>query len=327
MFFTFWEDLGNTPARVNRYTGEIQINNRYWRDLPLSRKRFIVEHEKGHFLLDTRNEFEADRYAFNRVAGKFPRSLKESVYSLTRVLTFRNPEHMDRAFAMLKLALEFDAKNNGNQEAAEFLEKLNEKPIFETMTTNSAVSTYHNSQYPILKVVPPVDVDDSFDPDDNSDGFDDDDYDNGAGKERREARRAKRQEKKATKQAQKEQKRELKNQKIAAQNEIKLARADAKRTKANAKMTLAEQGKSGNDWIGSAVSGVASLFGKKSADSGSGDGSGESGLLSSEGGFSSSPNSGKLLGMPKGAAIAVIVVVVLLVIGGVVFFVLKKKKK
>lgn len=150
------------------------------------------------------------------------------------------------------------------------------------------------------------------------DSYDDEDsYDNGAGKERRQARRAKKQE-------QRDKKADLKNDRLAAKNEIKLARADSKRTKANAKMTLAEQGKSGTDWIGSAVSGVAGLFGKKSEGGDPVDNSGAGAGAGLGTGGAGTPEK-KLLGMPMGIGIAVIVVVVI-VIGGIAFFALKGKK-
>jgi hypothetical protein len=306
MFITYHADLGNTPARVNRFTGEIQVNQRYWSSLPDFRKKFIIEHEKGHFSLPSRNELVADKYAFKNLAGTQPRSLKESVYSISRVLTFRNPEHMHRLVEMVKMALQYDWENNKNQEALTGLKELNQllqtnqnQNYMYAITSSNQESgnSYHKPKFGY----------DSYE--------DEDSYDNGAGKERRQARRAKRQE-------QKEKKRDLKNDRLAAKNEIKLARADAKRTKADAKMSLAEQGKSGTDWIGSAVSGVAGLFGKKSE----GGEQVDAGGTGAAAGPSGNPvPEKKLLGMPMGIGIAVIVVVVL-VIGGIGFFALKGKK-
>ena len=148
----------------------------------------------------------------------------------------------------------------------------------------------------------------------NQSYYDDSDFDNGAGKARRQAKRAK-------KQSLKEERSQLKNDRLKAKNEIKLSRADAKRTKADAKKTLADQGKSGTDWIGGAVDGVLGLFGKGKSKIAEAEVAGDSSALAAD----NSASSGKLLGMPKGVAIAVIIVLVLAIIGAVVFF-LKRKK-
>jgi hypothetical protein len=81
-------------------------------------------------------------------------------------------------------------------------------------------------------------------------------------------------------------------------------------------MELAKQGKSGSDWLGSAVDSIAGIFGggKKSDVIDQGIPSGPE-----------SDDSGKILGMPKGVAFAVIGVVVVLIIVGIVFM-LKRKK-
>lgn len=319
MFITYHEDLGNTPARVNRFTGEIQVNNRYFDHMPAFRKKFVLEHEKGHFLTPSRNEFVADRYAFNHLAGSQHRSLKESVYSISRVLTFRNPEHMARLVEMVRMALQYDYKKNGNTEALKGLQELqkliNNNENFSNMTNITRLSSRgHSLMLPEYSDFGRSYVDgNSFnEPKFGYDSYDDEDsYDNGAGKERRQARRAKREE-------QKQKKRDLKNDRLAAKNEIKLARADAKRTKANAKLSLAEQGKSGNDWLGSAVSGIAGLFGKKSEVD-------ESGAPIAGGSVSDIVGDKKFLGMPFGVGIAVVVVVVIF-IAGIAFYALKGKK-
>ncbi len=434
MFFTYWNDLGSTPARVNRFTGEIQINQRYFDNMPQFYQDFVVEHEKGHFLTNTRSEFEADSYAFKKLAGSQPRSLKNSVESISRVLSFRNPEHMDRLTEMIKMALEFDFKHNGNQKAQTALNELN------SFIQSNKLNNFHMNST----------TDNYFDPSfgqSNYDGI----YDNAGGRAKRQAKKAARQAtRQATRQAkvvakvtrkqtrvagrvagkqqrvdarqanrqnkqdakfansQREQeaaaaaaeaqnayypvdettytedtsvypqteyvdqvvdetayndqefqeeapeeyesyfgedgecinddyysdnflgikanpekkaaraeKRKLKNEKAKAKNEVISARAKAKGTRADAKMELAKQGKGGMDWLGTAVSGVASIFGKGAAAETAAD---PNAMLAD-------PNAlaPKILGMPKGVGIAVIVIVVLAIIGGVILF-LKKKK-
>lgn len=450
MFFTFWPDLGSTPARVNRFTGEIQINNRYFRNMPDFRKKFIIQHEKGHYNLDTRSEFEADDYAFRMLAGSEPNSLKESVKSISQVLSFRNPEHLDRLFEVVKKALAFDFERNGNQRAKQALDQLNElnknhkltnfhmnsisdndyfEPKFggdtdtddmydnakgkakrqakkaaraakrqekkqtriknrqtkvEARTNRKATrqnarvgrkqtrvearvarkitrKSFESPQTPLTEPTlnDPIQTDDvlmeqSYPVDETSasypqqvypdEQYPDDEgnyeeetteeeteeeaeeepsefvdedgnvdpsyYDNAGGKAARQARRAER--KKA-----KEEKRKLKNEKKAAKVDVIKARADAKRTRAESKLTLAKQGKSGSDWLGSAVDSIAGIFGggKKNSDAEM--------PLDDSGEMPEEPK--KILGMPKPVAIGVIAVVVILIIVGIVFF-LKRKK-
>jgi hypothetical protein len=189
MFFTFWPDLGNTPARVNRFTGEIQINNRYFRNMPGFRKRFIIEHEKGHFNLDTRSEFEADDYAFRKLAGTRPFSLKESVKSISQVLSFTNPEHLQRMTEVVKKALDYDHRHNGNQKAGQALDQLNEIIKNQKLNQFNMNSNTENGY---------------FEPEFGGTAADDI-YDNAKGRAKRQARKAarqeKRQEKKTTRQA------------------------------------------------------------------------------------------------------------------------------
>ena len=299
MFVTFWKDIGTTPARVNRFTGEIQINERYWLKMPEFHKKFILEHEKGHFNLPSRDEFKADKYAFNHLAGTEPYSLKNSVYSLSHVLTFKNPEHLQRLIEIVRLALEYDWKKNGNIKAREGLEELNK------LINNQNNNTMHIEQRTASRF-------NYHEPKFGYSNYDDDPFDNGAGKERRQARREKRQE-------QKDKKKDLKNERLAAKNEIKLARADSKRTKADAKKSLADQGKGGTDWIKDVAGAVGGIFGKKSESDG---GSPDAGVGNANN--AAPAEAKKFLGMPFGIGIAVVVVAVIL-IGAVVFFVVRKK--
>ena len=202
MFFTYWDDLGSTPARVNRFTGEIQINDRYFKSMPEFRKSFIIEHEKGHFLNNTRSEFEADQYAFKKLAGTQPRSLKESVYSISRVLSFRNPEHMERMIEMMKMALEYDFKHNGNEKAKTALEQL-----------NSAIKTNNLNKFHMNNS-----IDNSYFAPNFGENDNDDIYDNARG-------RAKRQAKKAARVANRQAKRQTR---VVAKVQRKQTRVDGK---------------------------------------------------------------------------------------------------
>jgi hypothetical protein len=304
MFITYWDDLGSTPARVNRFTGEIQINNRYFDRMPDFRKKFIIEHEKGHFLQNTRDEFKADRYAFKKLAGSAPRSLKESVFSISKVLTFRNPQHMDRLIKVIEMALEYDSVNNNNPLAQQALDQL--KTLSQNRTNNpysmeTMTSSYHEPKY--------------------GQSEHSDLYDNAGGKAKRQAKKAERKARKDAKKDAKQEKIDLKNQKKAAKNEVIYAKADAKKSRAEAKKIKAEKSDgSGGSWWDKTLDTVGGIFGKKGSSEG--DSEVSTGIQGPDG---NTPDSGKLLGMPKGVAIAIIIVLVLGIIGAVIFFVKRKK--
>ncbi len=113
-----------TIAQVNRYTGIIDVNDEQFRALPSMLQRFIIEHENGHFNLQTSNEFEADNYAFHKIAGTGNKSLKSSVEALTKCLDFKNPQHKKRLYIMLTRALWYDYKVNKNKEAFKALVEI-----------------------------------------------------------------------------------------------------------------------------------------------------------------------------------------------------------
>ncbi len=111
----------NTPARVNRMTGEIILNRSRWDKIPDEYKKFILLHEAGHYKLQTKNELLADKYAFQHFAGTEPMSLKNSVKSISQILPFTRQEHFDRFNSISKQALIFDAENNNNLKAKEMI--------------------------------------------------------------------------------------------------------------------------------------------------------------------------------------------------------------
>ncbi len=100
---SFVDDLGSTPATVNRRTGEMYISARRWRTMTPDQRLFMILHEYGHVELQTTDEFEADRYALDHYAYT-GRSLKNAVGALTEVLSGDNPEHVDRAVMQLRRA-------------------------------------------------------------------------------------------------------------------------------------------------------------------------------------------------------------------------------
>lgn len=102
-------DLGATPASINRETGVMLVNPKY--KLNADQWYFIMLHELGHLKMKTKNELEADRWAHEQYM-KEGRSLKQSVFALTDLLTYNKPEDMQRAYAQLQRAQEKDGNQN-----------------------------------------------------------------------------------------------------------------------------------------------------------------------------------------------------------------------
>lgn len=112
-----------TPAAVSHDTGILYINSELFDKLTPFQQEFVKQHEIGHYRKNTHNEFIADRYAFNKLAGKYKRSLKQSIETLETILDGSNAEHKKRINAMYQLALKWDAEH-GNVAAAKEFERL-----------------------------------------------------------------------------------------------------------------------------------------------------------------------------------------------------------
>lgn len=55
-------------AKVNRNTGTLFLNSTIWTGLPDDQREFVLLHEKGHLLLQTTSEFEANKFAVKNFA-------------------------------------------------------------------------------------------------------------------------------------------------------------------------------------------------------------------------------------------------------------------
>lgn len=129
------DDLGTTPARVNRRTGELYINKKIWKDLDQDARLFVLLHEAGHVDQDTRSELKADNYAFHAYA-QAGKPLTKSIQALTRLLHFNNPQHFDRVKAQTHRAFSYDFHINGNQAADP--EKLKNQSFMHVETNPAA---------------------------------------------------------------------------------------------------------------------------------------------------------------------------------------------
>lgn len=125
---TYQPNLGSTPARVNRLTGELQINLALWNQIKPEHRFFILLHELGHLALQTSDEKAVDNWAFHHYAEN-GYSLKEGVYALSKVLNGKSPEHYWRIYLQLERAKNYDFLHYGNVSA-----KFNNNE--EMMTTN-----------------------------------------------------------------------------------------------------------------------------------------------------------------------------------------------
>lgn len=100
-----------SPARCNRSTGEIWINDSVWLGIKPAHRLFILLHELGHIHLNTSDELAVDKFASHHYI-KMGYSLNESVKSLSRILTGTSPQHIDRVRNQIERATEIDKLNN-----------------------------------------------------------------------------------------------------------------------------------------------------------------------------------------------------------------------
>ena len=103
-------------AKSKRSTGEVVINQYYWRRLKPEHKIFVLCHEEGHIVHNTRDELLADEYASKKYldAGY---SIYESEKALEESLDRTNPVHIGRIWAQYNRALKYDWLKNKNKKA------------------------------------------------------------------------------------------------------------------------------------------------------------------------------------------------------------------
>lgn len=118
-------------AAVSRTTGQMFLNMPMIQQLKAAGVidkegevlTFIMLHEAGHVALDTSDEKAVDDWAFWQYVNSGnplscfawgvncgSRSLKKSIYALTRILKFEKAEDFERATLQLERALKFDNK-------------------------------------------------------------------------------------------------------------------------------------------------------------------------------------------------------------------------
>lgn len=109
-------DNPSNPAKCYVKSGQIVVNDEAFQFYPEYTKRFILEHEKGHYYHQTFDEVIADEYALKQLALKSPNSLFNAVKSV-RMIARSDPK---RENELTKKALVIAAEN-GSQKAKELL--------------------------------------------------------------------------------------------------------------------------------------------------------------------------------------------------------------
>lgn len=131
--------LQNCPAEVDMETGDIWINTDVWDGYTEAEKRFILQHEAGHYAMQTGSEQEADAYALEQNFGQICDSLRSSFTALDKA----DVNNEERWNALYINALEIDARN-GNTRAANELKQLsnNQMKNQKKMRTTPGQITY-----------------------------------------------------------------------------------------------------------------------------------------------------------------------------------------
>lgn len=81
-WFDFFPENPSNPARTDMQNGIIEINRQAFNLLPEYTRRFVIQHEIGHYVLQTLDERKADDYALSQMALKEPYSLRNHIYSV-----------------------------------------------------------------------------------------------------------------------------------------------------------------------------------------------------------------------------------------------------
>ena len=285
-----------SPARVHRPTGTVYLTPRFYEKYSPVQQRFIILHEMGHYVNQTPDECEADRFAADILLNlegykRTFRALNESLGDSSI-----NDERRINLFNYLKArdmnGLDKNAVISGKKQ----YRSVSYEPFEDE---NGCVFT---NDYIGQGEIEEIEIADYL----NFCDFYGRDYSDMSAKEYRSQKR----------QA-KIEKQQAKNDLLKAKADAKRIKADAKMQKANAKMELAKKGISGGAKIGEALGkvgeSVAGIFGKKLGGGADAAADYPDADMEEEGGKSKLP-------LIIGGVIAVVVVVVVIII------VVKKKK-
>lgn len=112
------------PASVDLNTGKVDIYKAFGK-LKKPIKKFVIAHEKAHFIYQTTDEVQADRIAINSIKKTATANDFNQILSYEKQLLKRNSGTNNRRIHQLKLeALRKDYIENGNILAYNILEKM-----------------------------------------------------------------------------------------------------------------------------------------------------------------------------------------------------------
>ena len=137
-------------------TGDIYINRDVWDRYTDAERKFIIQHELGHYRRQTDSETEADLYALNANFGKVYRSLKSSFTAMEK----SGISNQSRWDTLYENALRIDAEH-GNEEAAEELERIKSDKQFKNQ--NIMTKQYKKSQITYIQPMVAMNRVNSFD--------------------------------------------------------------------------------------------------------------------------------------------------------------------
>mgnify|MGYP000060603389 CR=1 FL=1 len=277
------KDLGSTPAAVNIRTGVLYINPRVFNSLSKAHKVFVLAHELGHWELQTKDEFAADKYAF-AIYSRLGYPLSEAIKAQTKVFPYSTDEQLERSKALLFQAQRFDGvANQGKSTTSQKKRAMNAETTYNQYMqalTVALESGDRENAYKLSRFLSDTSTRQAekkhFDEIANGlvnfEGEEvEDDYYTGAasgyagadessflgmGKDAKEARK---------------QKQALKQMKAEAKAQSQLIRANAKQTRADAKKSLADQGITSSLNLGGIMDTVGSVAGKVMGTSAVGD--------------------------------------------------------
>lgn len=109
-------DNPSNPAKCYIKKGQIVVNDEAFQFYPAFAKQFILEHEKGHYYLQTFDEVAADEYALKQLALKSPNSLFNAVKSV-RMIARSDPQRENQLTSKALVI----AAENGSLKARELL--------------------------------------------------------------------------------------------------------------------------------------------------------------------------------------------------------------
>ncbi len=136
--------IGDTPAAVSREDSIIYINPPLYNKLTPFQRKFVLLHELGHYTLNSKNEIDADTFAFKRLAGTQYRSLKQCIAAIADTLEDGNQTKEERYNNIVYQALLWDYQH-GNKAVKEDLktaEKLCAQKNEKIMRNNTTYDRY-----------------------------------------------------------------------------------------------------------------------------------------------------------------------------------------